>query len=85
MDKVFKACYEALMPGGMMCIITKDRIEKGLIVSLALQQVRQCIKAGFKVHLWEQHEHIGRAFGNFNLKQGYRQIVVEDIIFLVKE
>ena len=69
----------------MLCIITKDRIDKGLIVSLALQQVRQCIRIGFKVRLWEQHEHIGRAFGNFNLKQGYRQVVEEDIIFMAKE
>lgn len=81
MDKVFKACYEALSPGGMMVLITKDRIDKGKIVDYSMQQARMCARAGFKVWLWEQHTHVGKAFGYFNLSKGYRQVVEEDVIF----
>ena len=82
MKKVYELCFKNTKPGGYMAIIIKDKISKGEREELGLWCARTAIMAGWEVSDWFRSEHIGKLWGNFNLKRGIRQITDEhNIIF----
>lgn len=85
MRDVYKACYNAALPGGYMVLIIKDRIKAGKRVWYSTHHMGLARDAGWSVSEVFQREAIGMLFGHYNLQHGIKQITDEHIIFMRKE
>jgi len=82
MRRIYKACLEALTPGGYCCMIIKDQMRQGQRVGYGALHTRMALMEGFTLYEWYNREAIGRVFGTFNLSRGIAQVTDEHIIIL---
>ena len=85
MERVYKLCYESLVPGGTLTIVIKDRIEKGKRVYLSKWVDRVCKKMGFTEHSWFKWKAPGSRFTSDRRAKGLETVDDEDIIIWRKE
>ena len=85
MRSVYKACFDAAVPGGYLGLIIKDRIKAGKRVWYSTHHIGLARDAGWSVYKIFQRVAIGMLFGHFNKQRGIRQIEDEHIIFMRKE
>lgn len=80
MERIYKLCYESLLPGGTLTIVIKDRIEKGKRVYLSKWVDRVCKKMGFTEHSWFKWQAPGSRFTSDRRAKGLETVDDEDII-----
>lgn len=80
MERVYKLCYESLIPGGTLTIVLKDRIEKGKRVYLSKWVDRVCKKMGFAEHSWFKWKAPGSRFTSDRRAKGLETVDDEDVI-----
>ncbi len=85
MERIYKLCYESILPGGTLTINIKDRIEGGKRVYLSKWIVKVCIKMGFKQRDWFKWKVPGSGFTNIARSQGRLVVDDEDVIIFIKE
>lgn len=85
MRQVYKACWDALLPGGYICVVIKDRIDKGRKVGYGVHHAGLMMKQGFGLYQWHKRYAVGHVFGYWNMQQGIRQITDEHIIMMQKK
>lgn len=85
MERVYKLCYESLLPGGTLTIVIKDRIEKGRRVYLSKWVDRVCKKMGFTEHSWFKWQAPGSRFTSDRRAKGLETVDDEDIIIFQKK
>jgi len=76
MEKVYKLCYESLIPGGTITIVLKDKIRDGKRILLTKWADRVCKKLGLQPILHEKWKTPGIQFTAINKMHGFE--VVED-------
>ncbi len=84
MRKVYKACYEAAVPGGYLALIIKDRMKAGKRVSYSTHHIGIARDAGWELNDIHRREAIGQVFGHFNKARGVKGVEDEHIIFMQK-
>ena len=84
MDKVYKLCYESLMPGGTMTIIIKDYMRKGERQYLSRWLFKATKSMGFVPWLWYKRYSPGAGFLKLHKSRGQKVVEDEDIIILRK-
>ena len=88
MEKIYKLCYESVLPGGTMTVVIKDYIEQGQRVCLSTWVQRVCTKAGFLPaepnKTWFKWKAPGSAFTNIYRSQGKLVVDDEDIMIFIK-
>ncbi|KKN75195.1 hypothetical protein LCGC14_0383540 [marine sediment metagenome] len=85
MERVYKLCYESLLPGGTLSIVVKDRIEKGKRVYLSKWVDRVCKKMGFTEYSWFKWQAPGSRFTSDRRAKGLETVDDEDIMIYRKE
>jgi len=85
MEKVYRLCYESLLPGGTMSVVTKDITEKGKRVYLTDWINRVCHQIGFKDLLWIKTEQMGGPWQDIRRSKGLPTVDDEDTIIYRKE
>ena len=85
MRKVYKACYDAAIPGGYLALIIKDRMKAGKRVSYSTHHIGIARDAGWELNDIHRREAIGQVFGHFNKARGIKGVEDEHIIFMQKE
>lgn len=81
MEKVYKLCYQSILPNGTLTIVLKDRMEQGKRVSLTGWAGKVCQKLGFQPILHEKWKTPGIQFTAINRAHGLT--VVEDESILI--
>jgi hypothetical protein len=84
MERVYRLCYQSLLPGGTLTIVIKDRIHEGEQVWISNWATRVCIESGFQMSDWFKRESRGTAFTNIRRSKGEETVDCEDIIILKK-
>lgn len=84
MRKVYKACYDAAIPGGYLALIIKDRMKAGKRVSYSTYHICIARDAGWELSEIYRREAIGQVFGHFNKARGVKGVEDEHIIFMQK-
>ena len=84
MREFYRELFRVTAEGGTVCIIIKDRMNKGERLPYGVEQARWAYQAGFKSREWHQRVAVGSIFGTWNLKQGIAQVTDEHIIMLRK-
>lgn len=64
--RVYKECYDTLLPGTMMALVTKDFVRKGQIVQLGDTTIRLLTEIGFKLE--------GITYASLTTKNGKKYI-----------
>jgi hypothetical protein len=85
MEKVYRLCYESLLPGGTMSVVTKDITENGKRVYLTDWINRVCHQIGFKDLLWIKTEQMGGPWQDIRRSKGLPTVDDEDTIIYRKE
>ena len=84
MRKVYKACYDAAIPGGYLALIIKDRMKAGNRVWYSTHHIGIARDAGWELEDIFRREAIGQVFGYFNKARGIKGVEDEHIIFMRK-
>jgi len=84
MEKVYKLCYDSILPGGTLTIILKDRMEKQKRVSLTGWADKVCQKVGFRPILHERWKTPGIQFTAINKLHGLEVVEDESIMVYMK-
>lgn len=85
MEKVYKLCYQSLIPGGTMSVVTKDIIEGGKRTYLTKWIQRVCKQIGFVEQDWFKHLMHGGPYQDMRRAKGEFTIDEEDCIIFKKE
>jgi len=85
MERIYKLCYDSIIPGGTLCVNIKDRIEKGKRVYLSKWIDKVCQQVGFKQEAWFKWLVPGHQFTNIRRSQGLLTVDDEDCIIYRKE
>lgn len=85
MEKIYKLCYQSVLPGGTLSVVLKDRIENGKRVNLIGWADKVCQRAGFKLELWERWRPPGIQFTRINIMHGLTVIEDESVLIYRKE
>jgi len=84
MERIYKLCYNSVLPGGTLCVNIKDRIEKGRRVYLSKWIERVCVKQGFVLEDWFKWRVPGNQFTSIRRSKGEITIDDEDCIIFRK-
>lgn len=82
--KVYRLCYQSLLPGGTMTTVIKDRIDNGQRVYLSKWADKVCKEAGFELELWEKWKAPGHGFTKIAQSQGKMVVEDEDVLIYRK-
>ena len=85
MEKVYKLCYESLLPGGTMSVVTKDIIEGGTRTLFTKWIQRVCEKVGFKLEDWFKCEMMGGPWQDIRRSKDLVTVDDEDTMIYRKE
>jgi DNA modification methylase len=80
MEKVYKLCYQSLLPNGTISIVTKDFIEKGERVYLTKWIDKVCRQVGFTLDSWHKVEMMGGPWQDIRRSKGEITVDDEDIM-----
>lgn len=80
MERIYKLCYQSIIPGGTMTVVIKDRIEQGKRVYLSKWVDRVCKGFGFQLDSWHKWKTPGHGFTKIAKSQGKLVVEDEDII-----
>lgn len=80
MEKIYKLCYQSIIPPGTLTVIIKDYIEKQKRVSLSGWVIKACIRIGFENIGWFKREALGTGFLKLWRSRGMATVSDEDII-----
>jgi len=80
MEKVYKLCYDSILPGGTMTVILKDYIKQGKRVYLSDWLIRTCVKMGFENIDWFKRDAPGTGFLKLWRSRGYATVQDEDVV-----
>jgi len=84
MERIYKLCWQSILPGGTLTIIIKDRIENGERVYLSKWVDKVCRGIGFTLFGWFKWKAPGSGFTNIARSQGRLVVDDEDIILYRK-
>jgi len=84
MKKIYGLCFDSLPSGGMLSLIIKDRIEKGVRVPLGQAALRMMGQAGFDFYEWHRWKPPGSMFVSIKKAKGETVILDEHIIIMRK-
>ena len=86
MEKVYRLCYQSILPGGTLTINIKDRIEEGKRVYLSRFVEKVCKQIGFTQNPaeWFKWRVPGSGFTNIARSQGKLVVDDEDVIIFRK-
>lgn len=84
MEKIYKLCYQSIIPPGTLTIIIKDYIENQKRVSLSGWVIKTCIRIGFENIGWFKREALGTGFLKLWRSRGMETVSDEDIIVFRK-
>ena len=85
MERVYRLCYEGLLPGGTLSIVLKDKMRDGKRVSLTGWANRVCLKLGLNPILHEKWKTPGIQFTAINKMHGFEVVEDESIMIYRKE
>jgi DNA modification methylase len=80
MKKIYRLCWESLLPGGTMTIIIKDRTKGDDVVELSKWVNKVCLEAGFELKDWFKWEATGTMFTNVRRSKGQVTVDCEEIM-----
>jgi len=80
MEKIYKLCYQSIIPPGTLTVIIKDYIVNQKRVSLSSWVIRACIRVGFENIGWFKREALGTGFLKLWRSRGMETVDDEDII-----
>lgn len=84
MEKIYKLCYQSIIPPGTLTVIIKDYIENQKRVSLSSWVMKTCIRCGFENIGWFKREALGTGFLKLWRSRGMATVSDEDIIIFRK-
>jgi len=80
MEKIYKLCYDSIIPGGTLTVVLKDYINQGKRVYLSDWLIRTCVGFGFENIAWFKREATGSGYQDVWRSKGYATIDDEDIV-----
>jgi len=80
MEKVYRLCYQSIIPGGTMSVVTKDIIEGGKRVYLTKWIDKVCKQIGFRLDSWHKVQMMGGPWQDIRRSQGLETVDDEDIM-----
>ena len=80
MEKIYKLCYQSIIPGGTLTIIIQDYIHQQQRVNLSNWVMRSCLKAGFEHAGWFKKLALGTGFKKLWRSRGMEVVSDEDIL-----
>jgi DNA modification methylase len=80
MERIYKLCYDSIIPGGTLTVVLKDYVEQGKRVYLSEWLVRTCVGFGFENIAWFKREATGSGYQDVWRSKGYMTIDDEDIV-----
>jgi len=85
MERVYRLCYESLLPGGTLSIVLKDKMDGGKRKSLTGWADRVCLKLELKPILHDKWKTPGIQFTAINKLHGLEVVEDESIMIYQKE
>ncbi len=85
MERIYRLCYESILPGGALCVNIKDRIEKGKRVYLSKWIEMVCKRQGFILEDWFKWKVPGNRFTSDRRSKGLLVVDDEDVLIFRKE
>jgi tRNA G10 N-methylase Trm11 len=83
MNKIYKKCWDSLVPGGTLSLIIKDFYE-GDLQQISFKNLQFLVTLGFEIMKWEEWEAPGTQFKAIHKSQGHRIVEQENIIIVRK-
>jgi len=83
-ERLWRLCYQSLLPNGTLTILIKDRIVDGKRYSLSKWTEKVCTNIGLKLDGWFKWYAMGSGFTNIARSQGKLTVDDEDIIIFRK-
>lgn len=80
MEKIYKLCYDSVLPGGTLTVILKDYINQGKRIYLSDWLIRTCVGLGFENTAWFKREATGSGYQDLWRSRGYTTVDDEDIV-----
>ena len=85
MERIYKLCYDSLLPGGTLTIIIKDHYKDRKRVEITGRAVRDCEKMGFEVFNWAKWAAPGSVYSHIYKARGWDTCEDEDIVSMKKK
>jgi 16S rRNA G966 N2-methylase RsmD len=85
MERIYKKCFDSLVPGGTMTVIIKDYIQDQKRVYISDWVMQSCSNIGFQLKDWFKWDAPGTFFHNFREARGENIVTEEEIIILEKK
>ena len=83
MERIYRLCYESLVPGGYCTVIIRDHYA-GRLVTLSLDAARMMAQAGLVPFEWHKWHFPPTIRGIYNKSKGANVVEEEDIIIFRK-
>ena len=84
MKKIYRLCYQALVPGGFCVCIIKDRINAGKKDELGYRAMQDMMAAGFELYDWQRLFMHGSIYTQWHRSKGHEVIDEEHVIMCRK-